>query len=575
MDSLYLKISSSPKMLSSCCQAPYYWNKHKSNLSFTRITCSRSDSERAAHASSVSAITGGTSRVVTPDSTVSDKSLAIPAAVPEAPSGITGIGIVKFLHGKNYFITGATGFLGKVFLEKLLRSTPTTGKIYLLINAENKEAARMRLQSEIIDSELFVHLKQMYGDSYNDVMMKKLVPIVGDTSKASLGMDADCAEEIEKEVDVIVHSAANTVFDARYDVSIDVNIKGSYNLLSLAKLCKKLKVFVHVSTAYANGEREGIIIEKPLRMGDSVEAAGCDGGLSSFEALDVDAEMKLASSVAASTEKDMVTQKMKELGLQRAKLYGWRNTYEFTKAMAEMIIDRFRGDIPVVIMRPTVVESVLGEPAPGWMQGNRMVDPLIISYGKGHLHGFLTSPDAILDVIPADIVANAMLAAMAKHGQKTKPSLNVYHVASSVVNPLSVGDIFKYAHKYFIGNPICGRMRVNEMQYLSSLENFKSYMVQHELNQSAIKTAAKFNSSPEGLKAAQKKKIEHFLHLAKIYEPYSFYKGRFDSSNATKLMNEMSNEERRKFRIDVKSLDWEDYFVNVHVPGLIKYVLKK
>lgn len=57
----------------------------------------------------------------------------------------------------------------------------------------------------------------------------------------------------------------------------------------------------------------------------------------------------------------------------RAKTYGWQNTYVFTKAMGEMMINSVRGDVPVVIIRPSVIESIGKEPLPGWIQGNRLM----------------------------------------------------------------------------------------------------------------------------------------------------------------------------------------------------------
>lgn len=55
----------------------------------------------------------------------------------------------------------------------------------------------------------------------------------------------------------------------------------------------------------------------------------------------------------------------------RARKFGWQDTYVFTKAMGEMMINKMRGEIPVVIMRPSVIESTCKEPFPGWMEGNR------------------------------------------------------------------------------------------------------------------------------------------------------------------------------------------------------------
>ncbi|KAK6944008.1 Fatty acyl-coenzyme A reductase, NAD-binding domain [Dillenia turbinata] len=65
------------------------------------------------------------------------------------PNSKNGIGILQFLQGKNYLITGATGFLGKVLVEKLLRTVPNVGKIFVLIQAKDQEAALHRLKSEV------------------------------------------------------------------------------------------------------------------------------------------------------------------------------------------------------------------------------------------------------------------------------------------------------------------------------------------------------------------------------------------------------------------------------------------
>lgn len=62
---------------------------------------------------------------------------------------------------------------------------------------------------------------------------------------------------------------------------------------------------------------------------------------------------------------------MMKYHLIRAKAYGWQDTYVFTKAMGEMMIDSMREDVPVVIIRPSIIESTCKEPFPGWMEGIR------------------------------------------------------------------------------------------------------------------------------------------------------------------------------------------------------------
>ncbi|KAG1334159.1 fatty acyl-CoA reductase 2-like [Cocos nucifera] len=276
-----------------------------------------------------------------------------------------GIGIVRFLRGKEFLITGATGFLGKVLIEKILRTNPDVGKIYVLIKAKDKEAAMERLKCEIVNIELFRCLKEIHGSNYQAFMLRKLIPVVGNVREANLGLETGLADEISEEVDVIINSAANTTFDERYDVALDINTIGPCRIMSFAKRFKRLKLLLHVSTdaysqvnslsssiftsiAYVNGQRQE---NTPL--------------------LDIETEIKLAfDSKKTSCDSSMI-QEMKDLGLERAKIHGWQDTYVFTKAMGEMAINCMRGDIPVVTIRPSVIESTCKEPFPGWMEGNR------------------------------------------------------------------------------------------------------------------------------------------------------------------------------------------------------------
>ncbi|XP_041023356.1 fatty acyl-CoA reductase 2, chloroplastic [Juglans microcarpa x Juglans regia] len=490
-----------------------------------------------------------------------------------------GIGIVKFLRGKTFLITGATGFLAKVFIEKILRTEPDVGRMFLLIKAENKEAAMDRLRSEIINTEIFKCLQQIHGKSYQSFMLSKLVPVVGNICESNLGLDEDSADFIAKEVDVIVNSAANTTFDERYDVAIDINTKGPCHLMGFAKKCKKIKLFLQVSTAYVNGQRQGRIMEKPFGIGDSIAREIFQISSGSLPTLDIESEMKLASDFKKDSEVDLVAQKMKELGLERAKIYGWQDTYVFTKAMGEMMIDKLRGEIPVVIIRPSVIESTCKEPFPGWMQGNRMMDPIVLYYGKGQLTGFLVDPNGVLDVVPADMVVNATLAAIARHGMAQKPDINVYQIASSVVNPLVFQDLARLLYEHYNSSPCMdskGRpIQVPSMKLFRSMEEFSTHLWGDAIQRSGLTAMASSNGKlSQKLEFICRKSVEQAKYLANIYEPYTFYGGRFDSSNTQRLMERMSDEEKREFGFDVGSIDWRDYITNVHIPGLRRHVMK-
>ncbi|CAH9063346.1 unnamed protein product [Cuscuta europaea] len=492
-----------------------------------------------------------------------------------------GIGIVKFIRGKSFLVTGGTGFLGKVLIEKILRTVPDVHKIFILIKAENKEVAMERLKKEIMSAELFMFLKQTYGKSYQAFMLNKLVPVVGNVCDSGLGMDEHTAEMIAKEVDVIVNSAANTTFDERYDVALDINTKGTNRLMNFAKQCQKLKLFLHVSTAYVNGQRQGRIMERAFNIGDSIAGERVVNGTNknSIPKLNVEDEVKMVMIAKESLQGNEMAQKMKELGLERANKFGWQDTYVFTKAMGEMMIDNMRGDIPVVIIRPSVIESTHKEPFPGWMEGNRMMDPIILHYGKGQLTGFLVDPNGVLDVVPADMVVNATLAAMAKHGIAGKPGTNIYQIASSVVNPLVFKDLARLLYEHFHSKPYIDSkgkpIDVPTMKLFSSMEALCSHLWRDTINKSGLTTLGNTNGKLSSkIENICKKSVEQAKYLASIYEPYTFYGGRFDNSNTQKLMECMSKEERWQFGFDVESLDWKDYISNVHIPGLRRHVMK-
>lgn len=512
-------------------------------------------------------------RCVLREATVAGKNIE---STDRAPSMGMGLGIVDFLREKNLLITGATGFLAKVLIEKILRMQPDVGKIFLIIRANESNSALNRLMNEVLNTDLFNSLREIHGNEFQDFLLKKLVPVAGDMTKENLGIEKDMVDVLRKEVDIIVSSAATTTFDERYDVALETNTKGIIRLLEFGKCCDKSQLFLHISTAYVNGQREGRSLEEPFEMGYSIAREKS----ASAPALDVQGEFHLANKALEDFENEFsnlencklkkakIAQGMKDLGMERAKAFGWQDTYAFTKAMAEMLICNHTKELPVVIVRPSVVESTYAQPFPGWIEGQRMIDPIVIHYGKGQLSCFLADPDTVVDLIPVDMVVNATLAAIAKHAGNC--GLKVYHVASSVVNPLTMGEFFKIIFEHFKCNPyIDGKGNpvklLKQLTCLNTMENYGQ----------ALEAAISSRNNIAGLsKSSTKYMLKHLNRLAKIYEPYVFYKGRFDISNSEKLFQELSGDERENFGFDVKNIVWKNYIGNIHVPGFREYVLK-
>ncbi|GLJ37439.1 hypothetical protein SUGI_0760680 [Cryptomeria japonica] len=490
----------------------------------------------------------------------------------------------EFIRGKTILLVGATGFLGKVFLEKILRVQPDVRCIFTLIRSTNVESAQAKLQSQVISKQLFGLLQGRYKESYEEFMARKIVPVVGDVALDDLGIEESLRDELCAIIDIVVNSAATTDFNERYDIAMKVNALGCKNVTNFCKRCCNLQLLCHISTAYVNVGSVGMVREEVVRMGERVSYSGGEISVPEIESecnlIDKTMEeFKIVLGEAWSYEKE--SKYMKEFGAQRAMNFGWPNAYVFTKAVGELMVDYLREDIPTVIIRPIIIECSLKEPFPGWIEGNRMIDPVVIGYGKGRISFFLADPHLVVDVIPVDIVVNCMITSIVRNASQQR--LCVYHVASSNVNPLKYSVIVDAIYDYFSAHPCTisknGRIvRVKKLRSLQSMATFKLYMtLYYRIPLLILYIVDKlllgyFRLEP--LYTLLLEKYKFALKLAQIYEPFLFFKGAFDISHMEDLWNEMSERDQENFKFDIKSIDWKHYFINCHIPGLAKYVMR-
>ncbi|KGN64901.2 hypothetical protein Csa_022764 [Cucumis sativus] len=475
--------------------------------------------------------------------------------------------VLQFLHNKSIFVTGATGFLAKVMVEKILRVQPNVKKLYLLIRAADEKAATQRLNTDVIGKELFRILKEKWGENFRSMISEKLVAVAGDISDELLVLKeySKLREELYDQIDVIVNLAATTNFDERYDVALHVNTLGAKH------------AFVHVSTAYVSGVKEGLILESPYVMGDTLNGK-C--GLQIEDELKL-VDHKLSDLRAEGATQQSITLTMKDLGIQRSQNYGWTNTYVFTKAMGEMLISELKENIPVVIIRPTIVSSTYKEPFPGWVEGVRTIDSLAVAYGKGKITCFLGDVNALVDVIPADMVVNAMLVAMVAHASQLS-SYTIYHVSSSMRNPIMYRKLQEYGFHYFSANPWINKdgqpVKVGKVTILNDMASFHRYMTIRYLV--FLKGLEVLNIALchyfDGILFNFNRKIKYVLRLVDLYGPYLFFKGVFDDINTEKLRiaAKANGIETDLFYFDPKSINWDDYFMNIHIPGVVRYVFR-
>ncbi|CAN6357907.1 unnamed protein product [Urochloa humidicola] len=489
------------------------------------------------------------------------------------------VAVASYFKGKSILITGSTGFLGKILLEKILRVQPDVKKIFLLVRAADMVAAEERVFNEVVGNELFGTLREKYGSSFHSFTREKISPLAGDIINENLGLESSRILKLPAEIDIIINGAATTNFYERYDVALACNVLGTKYVCKFACKCPNLKMFLHVSTAYVAREQQGLLLEKQFQIGEMLKQ-GCH--------LDINAELKLVTSIKAELMQtsgnnlELLERKtMKKLGLKRARHFGWANTYVFTKAMGEMLVDQFKGDLPVVVVRPSMVSSIYHDPLPGWIEGTRTIDTIITAYAKQTIPCFPGRGDVILDVIPGDMVVNAMVVAMAIHwNQKGQV---VIHVTSSLQNPLSTSAMLDMMYQYFSANPQMGKsgkvIKAKRLRLTKKFESFQTYMfLKYKLPLQMLHLVTPLvGGSFSQYYNKSNRSYKYFILLAKLYAPYVFFNARFDDTNLARLQIAMKRDqtEAHIFNFDPKSIDWDYYFHNIHVPGVLKYDQKK
>lgn len=62
------------------------------------------------------------------------------------------------------------------------------------------------------------------------------------------------------------------------------------------------------------------------------------------------------------------------------------------------------------------------------------------------------------------------------------------------------------------------------------------------------------------------------MYLAELYRPYAFFEGRFDNLNTERLQMGLSECDGELFNFDCKKISWPHYMLDIHLPGVMKYV---
>ncbi len=528
--------------------------------------------------------------------------------------------IATELAGKRIAITGATGFLGTALVERLLRGAPDC-RLVLLVRAGKRSTPAQRARREIFRNNAFDRLMSEVGaDEFWAAVDERVTVIEGDVSTDGLGLD-DEGRAALADCDIVIHSAATVSFDAPLDGAVEVNLLGPTRIVETLHDLDATPHFVAVSTCYVAGNRRGqapeqLLSDSPFHIDvswqDEVKAARRTRADFDAESRSADrleefrkrarhelgaAGTPLLSAKTEQLRQRWVNDQLVEAGRARAASLGWPDAYAYTKALGERALDESRGDVPVSIVRPSIIESAWSEPVPGWIKGFRMAEPIIISYARGLLKEFPGVPEGVIDVIPVDLVVAAIIGVAARGPAvgdgsdrsdgtlRIGPSpIQVTQVASGTRNPLHYRRLVDLVSNWFTDNPLYDRkgqpIAVPEWSFpgRGAVER-QLDRVQKNLDRAdkALKLLplrgkqALINAEVED----RRDEVSRAVGYVKIYGAYAECEALYGVDNLLALHQSLPESDQDDFGCDPAVVDWDRYVCDVHLPSVVEHARVK
>ena len=507
------------------------------------------------------------------------------------------------LAGRHILLIGVTGFIGKVWLVDLLEKIPNIGRITLLIRRNRTTSAQRRFEKIVEESPAFDPLQEIHGRKLGAFLNEKVEVVEGDVSLPGLGLDEDTQARLQKSLDVVVNSAGLTDFNPDLRDALSSNVDSTLHLLEFLRKCKRAGL-MHLSTCYVVGMRDGRVGEQlednynPARdphFDAEHEIASLRERIRRIEARAEGPELNKAlrrqalgrgrdetSAPAAELEGVLrrnrarwVRNRLTHVGMRRAQHLGWPNTYTFTKSLGESILARHGRDLPIAIVRPSIVESSERSPFNGWNEGINTSGPL--SYLLGTNFRQLPSNERkCLDVIPVDMVCRGMTLIAAAVVARRQARL--YQLATSAINPVNMGrsiELTGLAHRkyYRSSQSIENWLKVKFETIPVSKQRYERMSIPM---QKAVVSGINRAATTLRMKKAPFAKAERDLiraeKLIELYEPFILHNEHvFECENARLLSAALPPEERALFDFTPEAVDWWDYWINVHIPALRRW----
>jgi long-chain acyl-CoA synthetase len=541
------------------------------------------------------------------------------------------IDLESAFRGREILVTGVTGFLGKVALTLLLDRYPEVGKVHVLVRPRAGGAADDRFFGKVASSPPFRPLRERHGDGFEAFLRDKCVALSGDITDPLLGLSDEQVRALTGKLACVVNCAGLVTFNPSLELAMNVNAEGARNA---AALCKKTgATLIHISTCFVAGTRRGPVFEDEPLTGSYPKAHDLDERARVPFAVDVelkdvaalvarlraeaddtalaaqfrasaverlreegrDPDDEKALRLAAGRERKLwLSQRLVQAGMDRARAWGWPNTYTYTKAMGEQAIAA--SGCKYALVRPAIVESALRFPFPGWNEGFTTSAPLVFMGLKGQ-RVFPAEHKLVLDLIPVDLVAAGILG-VAGAACAGRLEQRVFQLASGDVNPFyvrrSVELVALYKRRKMDEGLAKGERTAfenwidtflepypasKELYFASSTPLFRTaakglrkLIAERGASWGAPRTSALLARADQAL-AGVDRQLAALETIWDLFLP--FVAGErfiFQCKQTRALWAQLSEADRAKLPWDPEAIDWRQYWMEVHMRGLEEWV---
>lgn len=514
------------------------------------------------------------------------------------------LSVRRTLAGKNILLIGVTGFIGKVWLAQLLNEVPEIGKIYVLIRRQRTTTAQRRFEKIFEESPVFDPLEERLNGRFAQFVSERVEVLEGDVSQPGLGIVPEKRELLKRRLDLVVNSSGLTDFNPDLRDALASNVAPVLQLIEFLRSCDHAGL-IHLSTCYVVGRKDGRVVEElrpnynPLGLGDfdaEREWRSLQEVVANAEARAESPEITAAlrrqalgkrrgDEEPAGPELDNLIRKnrvrwlrnrLTRAGTRRARRLGWPNTYTLSKSLAESLLIRHGTGLPIAVVRPSIVETSTDQPFRGWNEGINTSAPLSYLLGT-YFRQLPTNERKCLDVIPVDMVCRGMtLIAAAIIARRHEP---IYQLATSASNPCDMGrsiELTGLAHRkhYRSQQSMENWMRMQFDTIPVSKARYEKFSVpaQKAVVQGINRAASVLQMKKPPLARAERDLVR-VEKLIELYEPFILHNEQvFEAQNVQLLSAALPPEEYAAFGYDPSVVDWWDYWINIHIPALRKWV---